>query len=73
MVVRHSQAAKLAAAKAIARSNKCFIVEGGENKNGKPVKFFLLYREAEPRNVLVGRRSSIDGLLAFVEIATQAK
>jgi len=50
----------------IAKEGGCFIVERG----GYDDKVFLLYRECQPRNVLVGKRSTIDGILSLVKKAT---
>lgn len=46
-------------AKAIARSKRCFVV----TKPG----YWLLYRESQPRNVCVGKRSSAAALLALAK------
>jgi len=66
MVAAYSELTKLKHAKAIAREGRCFIVEMGGYDNKK----FLLYRECTPRNVLVGKRSSVDGILALTKKAT---
>ena len=66
MVANYSDAMKLKHAKMIAKEGKCFIVEKGVYDN----KEYLLYRECSPRNVFVGKRSSIAGILAFVKKAT---
>lgn len=60
---------KMIMCKQIARDHHHFIVNRGNDV--KPV--LLLYREAEPRNVLVGKRSSVDGMLALVKKATGFK
>ncbi|OHD25431.1 MAG: hypothetical protein A2Y38_12785 [Spirochaetes bacterium GWB1_59_5] len=68
MVAAYSDLTKLKHAKAIAKEGGCFIVElGGFND---PNKAYLLYRQCEPRNVLVGKRASLAGLLALVKKAT---
>ena len=66
MVATYSDATKLKHAKTIAKEGKCFIVERGDIGE----RYYLLYRECSPRNVLVGKRSSIAGILAFVKKAT---
>lgn len=48
-------------AKAQARRNRCFIVT-------KP-EYFLLYREASPKNVCVGKRKDEKGIIALVKKA----
>lgn len=72
MVARYSDATKLRQAKFLAREGNCFVVEKNEafgNGCNKPI--WILYRRGEPRNVLVGKRSSIDGLLAMVTKAIE--
>lgn len=66
MVAKYTDATKLNHAKMIAKEGRCFIVERG----GYDDKVFLLYRECQPRNVLVGKRSTIDGILSLVKKAT---
>lgn len=66
MVATYSDATKLKHAKAIAKENNCFIVEMGGYDNKK----FLLYRECTPRNVLVGKRSTVEGILSLTKKAT---
>lgn len=46
-------------AKDLARKHRCFIVT-------KP-DYFLLYRECEPKNVCVGKRSSVEGIVALTK------
>lgn len=62
MVATYSDATKLKHAKIIAKEGGCFIVERGTE--------YLLYRECSPRNVFVGKRASIAGILALVKKAT---
>lgn len=66
MVANYSDTTKLKHAKMIAKEGGCFIVERGGYDN----KEYLLYRECSPRNVFVGKRSSIAGILALVKKAT---
>ena len=66
MVAAYSELKKLKHAKAIAKEGRCFIVERGGYDN----KVFILYRECQPRNVLVGKRSTVDGILSLVKKAT---
>jgi len=66
MVAAYQDITKLKHAKMIAKEGGCFIVERG----GYDDKVFLLYRECQPRNVLVGKRSTIDGILSLVKKAT---
>ena len=65
MIANYSDITKLKHAKAIAKEGKCFIVEKGGYDN----KEYLLYRECSPRNVFVGKRASIAGILALVKKA----
>jgi len=66
MVATYSDSTKLKHAKIIAKEGGCFIVERGGHED----KFYLLYRQCEPRNFLVGKRSSIDGILTLAKKAT---
>jgi hypothetical protein len=66
MVAKYTDATKLSHAKMIAKEGGCFIVERG----GCDDKIFLLYRECQPRNVLVGKRSSVEGILSLTKKAT---
>jgi hypothetical protein len=66
MVATYADLTKLRHAKTIAKEGGCFIVEKGGYDN----KEFLLYRECEPKNVCVGRRSSVEGILALTKKAT---
>lgn len=66
MVAAYADLTKLKHAKIIAREAGCFIVERG----GYDDKVFLLYRECQPRNVLVGKRSSVEGILSLTKKAT---
>lgn len=66
MVAAYSDLTKLKHAKMIAKQGGCFIVERGGYDN----KEFLLYRECQPRNVFVGKRSTVDGILSLVKKAT---
>ncbi len=66
MVATYQDITKLKHAKMIAHEGKCFIVERGSYDN----KIFLLYRECQPRNVLVGKRSSVEGILSLTKKAT---
>lgn len=66
MVATYSDITKLKHAKTIAKEGGCFIVERGE----VGARYWLLYRECSPRNVLVGKRSSIDGILSLAKKAT---
>ena len=66
MVATYQDTTKLKHAKMIAKEGRCFIVERG----GYDDKVFLLYRECQPRNVLVGKRSSVEGILSLTKKAT---
>ena len=66
MVANYSETTKLKHAKMIAKEGKCFIVERGGYDN----KEFILYRECLPRNIRIGKRSTIDGILSLVKKAT---
>lgn len=66
MVATYNDITKLKHAKAIAKEGRCFIVERGGYDN----KIYFLYRECQPRNELVGRRSTVDGILSLVKKAT---
>ena len=66
MVATYQDITKLKHAKTIAKEGGCFIVERG----GYDDKIFLLYRECQPRNVLVGKRSSVGGILSLTKKAT---
>jgi hypothetical protein len=66
MVAARSDETKLKHAKMIAKDCKCFIVERGNYDN----KEFILYRECSPRNIRIGKRSTIDGILSLVKKAT---
>jgi hypothetical protein len=68
MVKRYSASTKLSHAKAIAKQGGCFIVE----KGGCDDKVYILYRENLPRNVTVGRRKSVEGILMLAKKATTA-
>jgi hypothetical protein len=68
MVARYSDAVKLQHAKAIAKENNCFVVE----KLVKAKKVYLLYRIWQPRNIFVGRRSTIDGILSLVKTSAES-
>lgn len=75
MVARYSDATKLKHAKFLAKQGRCFIVEKVEqvrNKLGQMInqKVWLLYREGEPRNVFIAKRSSIAGIYSAVVKAT---
>lgn len=66
MVATYADITKLKHAKTIAKEGGCFIVERGDYDN----KIYLLYRECSPRNVLVGKRSTIAGILSLAKKAT---
>lgn len=66
MVAIYNELTKLKHAKQIAKDGGCFIVECGNIES----RFYLLYRECQPRNVFVGKRSSIDGILKLAKVAT---
>lgn len=65
MVANYSDITKLKHAKMIAKEGGCFILERGNVGE----RYYLLYRLCEPRNILVGKRSSIAGILALVNKA----
>jgi hypothetical protein len=54
----HDEVALIQALRKQAREAGMFVVEKADA--------FLLYRETPPRNVLVGKRSSLDGLRRLV-------
>ena len=66
MVATYADLTKLRHAKMIAKEGGCFIVEKGGYDN----KEFLLYRECQPRNVFVGKRSTVEGILSLTKKAT---
>lgn len=66
MVATYADLTKLRHAKMIAKEGGCFIVE----KGGYDDKIYILYRECQPRNVLVGKRSSVEGILSLTKKAT---
>lgn len=51
-------------AKELARKHRCFIVT-------KP-DYYLLFRECKPKNVCVGRRSSVEGIVALTKKVCRA-
>lgn len=63
MVAQYQDLTKLRHAKMIAKEGGCFIVEKGGYDN----KEFLLYRECQPRNVFVGKRSTVEGILSLTK------
>ncbi len=66
-----SQPMVLAHAKQIAKDHGYFIVTVQErSKQGNLFNKYLLYHEVNPINVLVGRRSSIDGIDKLVRETT---
>ncbi len=78
MVANYSDATKLKHARQIAKDGGCFVVERTEKIKGKTGGlvdriYWLLYRVAEPRNVYIGKRTSIGGLLALVKLSTGYK
>ena len=66
MVATYQDLTKLKHAKMIAKEGGCFIVE----KGGYDDKVYILYRECQPRNVLVGKRSTVEGILSLTKKAT---
>ena len=66
MVAVYHDLTKLKHAKAIAKEGGCFIIE----KGGYDDKVYILYRECQPRNVFVGKRSSVEGILSLTKKAT---
>lgn len=77
MVARYSDATKLKQAKFLAREGGCFVVEKQEARkhswHPEIRTFWLVYRQAEPHNVFVGKRSSINGLLSLVKKVTKVE
>lgn len=72
MSASYSDAQKLADAKRIARNGRCFVVQiPVKRPDGTQVTKFLLYREAEPKNQLVGKRMTVGSLLKLVKDATK--
>lgn len=66
-----SQPMVLQHAKQIARDYGYFIVTIQERtKKGDLFNKYLLYHEVKPRNVLVGKRSSVDGIDKLVRDTT---
>jgi len=72
MVSQYSDFTKLKHAKQEAKDHGCFVVEiPTYDKDGfRNGTKFLLYREAEPKNQLVGKRKSLDGIVTLVKLAT---
>ena len=68
MVAKYTDATKLKHAKMIANEGGCFIVEKGGYDN----KEFLLYRECQPRNVFIVKRSTVEGILKLTKKATNS-
>ena len=76
MVARHSEATKLKEAKTIAKEANCFILERIEKVPGKTGGLinrtsWLLYRLGEPRNIYIGKRTSVSGIVCLVRKATE--
>ena len=63
MVAQYADLTKLKHAKMIAKEGGCFIVEKGNYDN----KEYLLYRECLPRNVFIGKRSTVEGILKLTK------
>lgn len=64
-----SQQQKLSMAKQIAKDYGYFVV----NYGNVAIPRYLLYRVDTPKNVFVGKRKSIDGMLTFVKKVTGYK
>ena len=62
MTRRHSPLQQLKEAKQIARDHGLFVVEKAERDGTR----YLLYREQQPTNALIGRRSSPGGIRDLV-------
>jgi hypothetical protein len=62
MVAQYSDFTKLRDAKQIARDHGHFVVEKPDG--------YLLYREASPKNVYVGKRKDVADMLYFVKKVT---
>lgn len=62
MTRRHSPLQQLKEAKQIARDHGLFVVEKAERDGTS----YLLYREQQPTNTLIGRRSSPSGIRNLV-------
>lgn len=74
MVSQYTDVTRLLHAKQIARDHGYFVVAiPFRDKNGDPKTKFLLYREADPRNVYVGKRQTIAALHSFVKKVTGFK
>lgn len=78
MVARHSDTTKLNEAKQIAKEGGCFVLERSEQVQAKvgglaTRKYWLLYRQGEPNNIYVGKRTSIGGICQLVNAATKRK
>jgi hypothetical protein len=72
MVANYSDATKLKHARLIAKEGKLFISERKQLVQGKyggmvSQLYWLVYRESFPRNILLGKRTSINGLLTLVK------
>jgi hypothetical protein len=72
MVSQYSDLTKLAHAKQIAKQGGCFIVEVPQrDKYGFRIGTkFLLYRECQPKNQFVGKRSDVNGIYHLAKKAT---
>lgn len=66
MVARYSDSTKLIHAKVTARESGYFIAE----RIDRGILHYLLYRVADPRNVFVGKRKSISGIVKLVKDVT---
>jgi len=66
MVAQYADLTKLKHAKTIAKEGGFFIVEKGGYDN----KEYLLYRECRPRNIFIGKRSTVEGILKLTKKAT---
>jgi len=71
MATAYTDEQKLRDAKRIARDGGCFVVVLDVQMQGKTTRKYLLYREATPRNQLVGKRMNVGALLKLTKDATK--
>lgn len=71
MMLTQAERDKLNESKRIAKAGGCFVVSiPFYDKQGNPATKYLLYRESDPRNLLVGKRMNVGSLLRLVKDAT---
>jgi hypothetical protein len=75
MAAQYSNIVKLGHCKQIARDNGHFVVEKPivDTSGHRVSTEYLLYRQALPKNVFVGKRQGINDLLSLIKKATGYK